>query len=159
MEEEKNRTTVEEAETVEEALEVSIWDLIEHLDTLDPDSEEYKSVANTVINMYDSWIRGAKVGQEGVKATMEHEDREAQRKHELEMKKIEERMTELKLKQQQKQHTTEVAISAGVGLLGTIISLIAYGKMFNRGLKFEETGTFTSTTFRNLFGKFKFPIR
>ena len=148
--EEKNRTTVTEAETVEEAIECTIWDLIEYMDTLNPNSEEYKECANNAVKLYNSWIDGAKAG-------MEYADREAQRKHEIEMKKIEERINEIKAKQQQRQHTTEVAISAGVGLLGTVITLIAYGSMFNRGLKFEETGTFTSTTFRNLLGKFKFP--
>lgn len=148
--EEKNRTTVTEAETVEEAIECTIWDLIEHMDTLDPESEEYKECSNTAVKMYNSWIEGAKAG-------MEYADREAQRQHEIEVKKIEERINDIKVKQQQRQHITEVAVSAGVGLLGTVISLFAYGRMFNRGLKFEETGTFTSTTMRNLLGKFKFP--
>ena len=148
--EEKSRTTVMEAETVEEALECTIWDLIEHLDTLDPNSEEYKECSATAMKMYNSWIEGARAG-------MEYADREAQRKHEAEIKKAEKWAEEMKAKQQQKQRTVEVAISAGVGLLGTVITLFTYGKMFNRGLKFEETGTYTSVTMRNLLGKFKFP--
>lgn len=150
MEDEKNRTTVTKAETVEEALEISIWDLIEHLDELDKDSEEYKETSNTIIKMYNGWIEGARAG-------MEYADREAQRQHEMKIKEIEERINDIKAKQQQRQKIAEVAISAGIGLAGTLISLFAYGRMFNRGLKFEETGTFTSTTMRNLLGKFKIP--
>lgn len=148
MEDEKNRTSVTNAETVEEALEISIWDLIEHLDELDKDSEEYKETSNTIIKMYNGWIEGARAG-------MEYADRESQRQHEIKMKEIERAIDEIKAKEQNKQKITEVAISAGIGLAGTLISLFAYNRMFNKGLKFEETGTFTSTTMRNLLGKFK----
>jgi hypothetical protein len=36
-----------------------------------------------------------------------------------------------------------------------IVPIIFYNVWMNRGFKFEETGTFTSNTFKNLFGKFK----
>ncbi len=43
----------------------------------------------------------------------------------------------------------------GVEAAGIILPLIFYGIWLKRGFKFEETGTFTSTTFRSLFNKFR----
>lgn len=36
-----------------------------------------------------------------------------------------------------------------------IVPIIFYNVWMNKGFKFEETGTYTSNTFKNLFGKFK----
>ena len=46
-------------------------------------------------------------------------------------------------------------IGYGIDLIGIILPIGFYGIWMKRGLKFEETGAFTSTTFRNLIGKFK----
>jgi len=43
----------------------------------------------------------------------------------------------------------------GVEAAGIILPLIFYGIWLRRGFKFEETGTYTSTTFRSLFNKFR----
>lgn len=43
----------------------------------------------------------------------------------------------------------------GVEAAGIILPLIFYGIWLRKGFKFEETGTFTSTTFRSLFNKFR----
>lgn len=43
----------------------------------------------------------------------------------------------------------------GVDVAGIILPLIFYGIWLRRGFKFEETGTFTSTTFRNLINRFR----
>lgn len=43
----------------------------------------------------------------------------------------------------------------GIEAAGVILPLIFYGTWMRRGFKFEETGTFTSTTFKGLFSRFK----
>lgn len=43
----------------------------------------------------------------------------------------------------------------GAELAGIVLPLVFYGIWMKRGFKFEETGTFTSTTFRGLINKFK----
>ena len=43
----------------------------------------------------------------------------------------------------------------GVEVAGIVLPLVFYGIWMRRGFKFEESGTFTSTTFRNLFGRFR----
>lgn len=46
-------------------------------------------------------------------------------------------------------------IRLGLDVAGLILPLMFYGIWMAKGLKFEETGTFTSTTFRTLFNRFK----
>ena len=43
----------------------------------------------------------------------------------------------------------------GVEAAGIILPLIFYAAWMKRGFRFEETGTYTSTTFRGLFNRFK----
>lgn len=46
-------------------------------------------------------------------------------------------------------------IRLGLDVAGLILPLAFYGIWMAKGFKFEESGTFTSTTFRNLFNRFK----
>ncbi len=46
-------------------------------------------------------------------------------------------------------------IRLGMDIAGLILPMVFYGVWMTRGFKFEETGTFTSATFRNLFSRFK----
>lgn len=43
----------------------------------------------------------------------------------------------------------------GVEAVSIILPLLFYAVWMRRGFKFEETGTYTSTTFRGLFSRFK----
>ena len=43
----------------------------------------------------------------------------------------------------------------GIEVAGIILPLIFYAAWMKRGFRFEENGTFTSTTFRGLFNRFK----
>lgn len=46
-------------------------------------------------------------------------------------------------------------IRLGLDVAGLILPLAFYGIWMYKGFKFEESGTFTSTTFRTLFNRFK----
>ena len=46
-------------------------------------------------------------------------------------------------------------IKFGCETAKVIVPIIFYTKWMNKGFEFEKTGTFTSNTFRNLFGRFK----
>lgn len=46
-------------------------------------------------------------------------------------------------------------VKIGVATVELVLPLVFYGVWMKRGLKFEETGTFTSQTFKNLFNRFK----
>lgn len=43
----------------------------------------------------------------------------------------------------------------GLEAAGIILPMIFYAVWMKRGFRFEETGTYTSTTFRGLFNRFK----
>ncbi|GHV47368.1 hypothetical protein FACS189499_04750 [Clostridia bacterium] len=62
---------------------------------------------------------------------------------------------ELLKKKQLAEQVKERYFRVGVEAAGIILPLIFYAFWMKRGFKFEETGTFTSTTFRGLFGRFK----
>lgn len=67
---------------------------------------------------------------------------------------IEERELELKnaqLEEQKKDRWWRLGLDAA----SIVLPLTFYAIWMRRGFKFEETGTFTSTTFRGLFSKFK----
>lgn len=46
-------------------------------------------------------------------------------------------------------------VKIGVATAELVLPLVFYGVWMSKGLKFEETGTFTSQTFKNLFNRFK----
>lgn len=59
-----------------------------------------------------------------------------------------------KIKQYDKENKNSI-IKMGIDVAGIVLPLAFYASWMNKGFKFEETGTFTSTTFRGLFQKFK----
>lgn len=42
----------------------------------------------------------------------------------------------------------------GIEVCGIIVPIMFYSRWMNRGLEWEKTGTFTSTTFKGLFSRF-----
>lgn len=46
-------------------------------------------------------------------------------------------------------------VKLGAEIAGIILPLVFYGYWMSKGFEFEKTGSFTSTTFRNLFMRFK----
>ena len=58
-------------------------------------------------------------------------------------------------KDQLKEQVKDRYFRLGVEAAGIILPLIFYAAWMKRGFKFEETGTYTSTTFRGLFNRFK----
>jgi hypothetical protein len=46
-------------------------------------------------------------------------------------------------------------LKLGIEIIGIGLPLIFYASWMRRGFKFEETGTYTSTTFKGLFNRFK----
>ena len=61
------------------------------------------------------------------------------------------RLKQVQLEEQVKDRYFRIGIEAA----GIILPLVFYAVWMRRGLKFEETGSYTSTTFRGLFNRFK----
>ncbi len=63
---------------------------------------------------------------------------------------------EIQLKKEQlEEQIKDRYFKLGIEAAGIVLPLIFYGCWMKRGFAFEETGTYTSTTFRGLFSRFK----
>lgn len=60
-----------------------------------------------------------------------------------------------KIEKDRKDQKIDRMVKYGLETANIVLPLIFYGVWMKRGLRFEENGTFTSTTFRGLFQKFK----
>lgn len=54
-----------------------------------------------------------------------------------------------------KREMLQTFVKSGIEVFGVVAPIMFYSAWMKRGLKFEETGTYTSQTFKGLFGKFK----
>ena len=74
----------------------------------------------------------------------EHEDDADYQKREEQLK-----------RDQMADQTIDRYVRLGAEIAGIVLPLMFYAHWMKKGFKFEETGTFTSTTFRGLFNRFK----
>lgn len=66
------------------------------------------------------------------------------------------RKQEYRLKREQlSEQVKDRYFKIGIEAAGLILPLVFYASWMKKGFKFEETGTFTSTTFRGLFNRFR----
>ena len=105
--------------------EVIILELKE-LKTLDQDSSERQDAVNNVVKLYQIKNDEAKIHLDDIEKIV---------------KRFDERIFGY--------------LKLGVELIGIGAPLVFYAVWMGRGFKFEETGTFTSNTFKNLFNRFK----
>ena len=133
---------------IEDRFEELIGELVEKVRVLEPGTEQHEKASKALATLYDTRVKYTDIG-------MTHEDREAQMEIEKTNMERELAIKEAQLKEQKETHIKELLINAGIGLAGIVIPLAAYGVWVNKGFKFEQTGTFTSSTFKNLFRTFK----
>lgn len=141
----------------------------EKLKTIGIGTKEHASAVEDLTKLYRLTIDESKAEQEIRIKKSENKNALARQNKELELK-----TRELELKGEQ--HTLAVTtqydtndkdkadlkerkidryVKIGIAVAELILPLAFYGCWMRRGLKFEETGTFTSTTFRGLFGHFR----
>lgn len=141
----------------------------EKLKTIGIGTKEHASAVEDLTKLYRLTIDESKAEQEIRIKKSENKNTLARQNKELELK-----TRELELKGEQ--HTLAVTtqydttekdkadlkerkidryVKIGIAVAELILPLAFYGCWMRRGLKFEETGTFTSTTFRGLFGHFR----
>lgn len=131
-------------EEIKELLEKEIEREIQNLQSLTPGSKEHAEAVESLTKLYKSNIDGVR---------LEGEFAESYEKTCIEKKKMEDER-EQKVKQlieQNKDRWTRL----GVDVAQIVLPLVFYGVWMKRGFKFEESGTFTSNTFKGLIGKFK----
>lgn len=65
------------------------------------------------------------------------------------------KLAEDKNQSEKKDKKVERILKTGLDVMGIVVPVAFYSLWMNKGFKFEETGSYSSTTFRNLIGNFK----
>ena len=144
------------------AVDLEILRATEYLNQLTPGSEEYTAAVESVAKLYKLRIEETKSNQEFKDKQVSRKIEEKQREAENEARNMQEfsnntyRDADLNLRQKQLDAERRSGyIRFGLTLLEIGAPLVFYGIWMAKGFKFEETGNYTSTTFKNMFGKFK----
>ena len=124
---------------VGDMLEDTVAHHIEYIEGLTAGSEEYNKAISTLDILYRPWLEVKKV-------EYEFDDRISQRLHEKEIR-------EAELEQKEKFDKLASGIQVGLGILGVMAPIVAYGVTTSQVLRFEQTGTVTSLMGRNHFNK------
>ena len=122
---------------VEDLIEESVWDQTENLKNLEQGSPEHTAAVKSICEMEKLVVEAAKV-------KMDIQEKEQQQKAQ------EERDAEAK-----KRDNRNFWLQLGLGVAGIAAPLLFYNHWMKAGMKFEQTGTFTSQTFKNFFKNFR----
>ena len=132
------------SDEIKKELEKEILKEIQDLSTLESGSKEMDSAIENLATLYKLNIEEVKIEHEAMEKAFDRGSAD------------ETSARDLKLKQQMLDESIKDRyFKLGLDVAGLIVPIIFYGIWMGRGLKFEETGTFTSTTFRGLFNRFK----
>ena len=118
-------------------LEEEIKAEIKRLGSLESGSQEHTTAVDSLTKLY-------KLKLEEDKNAVEH------------MEKIENRESDKDYKYAQMDEAVKDRyIRIGIAAAELIVPMVFYGIWMRRGFEFEKDGTFTSTTFRGLFSRFR----
>lgn len=138
-------------EQIRQALANEILSQLNGLSNLQPGSKEQQTAVENVTKLY-------RLGLEDVKADTDYDEKVYRRgidaqheQDELDRQAREEQFKKDQLAEQIKDRYFKL----GIEVAGIVLPLIFYATWMKRGFKFEETGTYTSTTFRGLFNRFR----
>lgn len=125
---------------IRDLLEEEIKSEFEKLKTLTPGSKEHSEAVDGVVKLYKLNI----------------EETENDRAFRLKCDESTNADFDLSLRQEQaRDDRLNRYLRVGVEAAGVVLPLMFYGIWMKRGFKFEETGTFTSQTFKGLINKFR----
>ena len=116
-----------------ELMEREIITLIKELSMHEPGSKEYDDITKAIDSLYATLNKEKSLMLEEVKMEKDLE--------------LQENVN--------KDNKLLTAVKYGIDIAGIVLPLAFYGVWMNRGLEFEKEGSFTSATFKGLFGKFK----
>ena len=125
---------------IRDLLEEEIRSEFGKLSTLNLGSKEHSEAIDSVVKLYKLNIEETENEREFVRKSDESTNADI----------------ELRLKETQaRDDRLNRYLRVGVEAAGVVLPLVFYGIWMKRGFKFEETGTFTSQTFKGLINKFK----
>jgi hypothetical protein len=149
-------------EQLKDLLSEEIKTQIQDLSKLDPGSAEKSKAVDDLATLYKLKIDETKMeldfDEKQARRKMDKENRlkdDAIKEQQLKDENSVREHDELIRKEQLAEQVKDRYIRLGIAAAEIILPLIFYSKWMKKGFKFEETGTFTSTTFRGLFNRFK----
>jgi hypothetical protein len=122
---------------IKDLLEQEIKAELADLATATPGSEEQEAIVDNVVKLY-------KLRIDEMKVILEHADKGDARTG-----------AELEEAARYEERKLDRIINAGVKAAEIILPLLFYATWMNKGFRFEENGTYTSTTFKGLFNRFR----
>lgn len=125
------------ADNISEHLDDVIEKRLKEFDYYDLDSENTKQAVETIEKLYKLKIEERKVEGELYEKQKTRENEDDVKNKELHEKRV------------------DRWVNGAITVASTAASLVFYGIWMNKGFKFEETGSFTSTTFKGLFNRFR----
>ena len=127
-------------EEIRNALADEILNEFGNLKNFETGSKEQQGIIENITKLYELKMKEAKADADWNETCdrREKENREEQFREKQSMEQTKERWFKL-----------------GVDVAGIILPLMFYAVWMGKGFRFEETGTYTSTTFRGLFNRFK----
>lgn len=124
-------------EEIKNLLEEEIKNEIKNLSSLEPGSEKHSTAVESLAKLYKAKLDEDKTSNEC-------------------LEKIENREIDKELKcTQLKESVKDRYVKIGIAAAELVLPLMFYAFWMRKGFKFEEKGTYTSTTFRGLFSRFK----
>lgn len=149
-------------ENIKELLNEEIAAEIQAISSLDSGSEEKSKAIEDLVKLYRLRI-------EETKSELDAEDKRSRRTLESEANVRENEIKKSQLDEQIKadvqdeqykrsqldEQVKDRYFRLGIAAAELLIPLMFYGIWMRKGFKFEETGTYTSTTFRGLFNRFR----
>lgn len=130
--------------SIKELLSEEIAEEIQALSTLVAGSKEKSTAIDDLTKLY-------KLSIEESRSEWEADEKYNRRVMEDEANTRDDELKQTQIAEQVKDRYFRLGIAAAE----LIIPLMFYGIWMKKGFKFEETGTYTSTTFRGLFNRFR----
>lgn len=127
-----------------EMLNEEIGRRIKELVDLEAGSEEESRAIENLNKLY-------KLRIEEIRTQNEDDERYARRAMDKDIQEQDAKVKSVEMKE----HRIERFVRYGLDAAGIILPIAFYASWMRKGFEFEKEGTYTSTTFRGLFGKFR----
>lgn len=138
-------------EEIRKALANEILSEFEDLKNLEAGSKEQQMAVENVAKLYKLGLEESKSDADWDEICNRRTAETKREQNELDKQEREEQFKKDQLEEQKKDRYFRLGVEAA----GIILPMMFYAVWMKRGFKFEETGTYTSTTFRGLFNRFR----
>lgn len=149
-------------ENIKDLLNEEIAAEIQAISSLDSGSEEKSKAIEDLAKLYRLRIEETKseLDAEDKRSRRTLENEASVRENEIKKSQLDEQIKADVQDEQYKRSQLDEQVKdryfrLGIAAAELLIPLMFYGIWMRKGFKFEETGTYTSTTFRGLFNRFR----